>query len=442
MAVEFRWPFRITDSKVKQLEAKIAELEKRAVGGVNVPGELFNALYGAETGGKVDEANAFQLAPVYQAINILCDSLNIPLEVYKRTEQGRVPVDRTDRYEHQVRFLLHTSPNLMMTPSQWFQLMETSRLIYGNGYSYIIRDKLKMPTALRWFHPDLVEVKLYNNRELRYWFKDESGSYELKNVSHEDVIHVKNVSQNGVTGVGVIALAAESLYGGLAAQKTSNKFYSEGMTSKVVLSHPQAIGANAKAKLQGAFEDELKKRPSLVVEEGVKVYLLSIPPQQAQFLENRTFSVQDVARWFNLPEFMLNNNQHSTFSNIEHQFLQFQMMNLRPRTRIYEQEFNWKLLGNSPEFYTEFNMNALMRADSIARAQFYMTGIQNGYLLANEVRALENLNNLPGGDKRLTPMNMITDEEREKNLESGDNLNSGAPGSSDNLNDEDEQNGS
>lgn len=418
MAVEFRWPFRITDGRIKQLQAKIAELEKRAVGGVNVPGELLNALYGSETSGKVDERNVFSLSAVYQAINILCDSLNIPLEVYKRTSEGRVPVTPQDRYEYQVRFLLHTSPNLMMTPSQWFQLMETSRLIYGNGYSYIIRDRLGMPTALRWFHPELVEVKVYNNRELKYWFKDETGQkYELRNVPAQDVIHVKNVSQNGVTGVGVIALAAESLYGGLAAQKTSNKFYSEGMTSKVVLSHPQAIGANAKAKLQDAFEGELKIRPTLVVEEGVKLYLLSIPPQQAQFLENRTFSVQDVARWFNLPEFMLNNNQHSTFSNIEHQFLQFQMMNLRPRTRLYEQEFNWKLLGNTPEFYCEFNMNALMRADSMSRAQFYMTGIQNGYLLANEVRELENLNNLPGGDMRLTPMNMITDEEREKNME-------------------------
>jgi phage portal protein BeeE len=114
---------------------------------------------------------------------------------------------------------------------------------------------------------------------------------------------------------------------------------------------------------------------------------------------------------------MLENNARSTFSNIEAKFLYFMQMNLRPRARIYEQEFDWKLLGNDPNFYTSYNINAIMRADAAARATYYMTMVQNGIMSRNEIRRLENLNNADGGDEFLTPMNMTTDSQRDKDME-------------------------
>jgi HK97 family phage portal protein len=146
---------------------------------------------------------------------------------------------------------------------------------------------------------------------------------------------------------------------------------------------------------------------------------MSFSPEQSQFLTSREFSVTEIARWFNLPESMLENNARSTFSNIEHKSLWFLMNNLRPRARVYEQEYDWKLLGNDKRFYTSYNINAILRADATSRAAFYQTMIQNGIYNRDEVRALENKNAIPGGQGQefLTPMNMTTDAQREEAVE-------------------------
>jgi HK97 family phage portal protein len=183
----------------------------------------------------------------------------------------------------------------------------------------------------------------------------------------------------------------------------------------VVLSHPGSLSAQGKQNLQNSFDEEMKKKSNIVLEEGTKLYTVSIPPEQAQFLESRVFSVTEVSRWFNIPEHMLSNNQNSTFSNIENQFLQFIVNNVRPRVRMWEQELNWKLLANYKNFYTEFNMDALLRADTTSQASYFVSAIQNGWMTRNEVRALKNLNKLEGGDDALTPLNLATDSEREKN---------------------------
>jgi HK97 family phage portal protein len=417
----WRFPF-VSAKKFNALNSKVEKLRQRAIGGVNVPGELLSALFGdSETSIKIDEENALTLSAVYAALNISVDSLNIPVEVFiRQADGGRMPVSKDRPFEYQVRRLLHTSPSLLHTPSQWFQLMESSRLIYGNGYSLIYRNGLDEPIALRWLHPLNVDVKLINNRELRYWIRNDQGGYELENVPSKDMIHVKGFSTDGVMGRGVIDLAKESLAGGMAAQKTGNKFYKDGMTSKVVLSHPGQLDADGAKNLKGSFDDSMKAGGTVLLEEGVKVFTLTIPPEQAQFLQSRVFSVTEVARWFNVPEHMLSNNQHSTFSNIENQFLQYVINNVRPRIRAWEQELNWKLLTNYDDAFVKFNLNALMRADTQSRAAYYTQAIQNGWMNRNEVRGLENLNNVEGGDEFLTPMNLATDRERLSRLDYGE----------------------
>lgn len=420
MALVLSNPFTFKPGKVKLLEKKLADLEARTAGGVNIPNELLNALFGDEAVAKINTSNANTLSAVYQAITIHCNSLNIPLTVFKRQPDGdSFPVDESDEYEFQIHSLLHTSPNLMMTPSMWIQLMETSRLIYGNGYSFIYRNGFGEVSALIWIHPERIEI-INNGVELRYNIKTEQGGgYWKENVRSLDMLHVRNVSFNGFTGKGIIDIARESLEFGLNTQIAGNKFFKSGMRQAVVLTHPGAFkaGTNTANRLGANFDTQLKSNKTIVLEEGIKPTTLTFSPEQSQFLTSREFSVTEIARWFNLPESMLENNARSTFSNIEAKFLYFMQMNLRPRARIYEQEYDWKLLGNYPNFYSSYNINAIMRADAAARANYYMTMVQNGIMSRNEIRQLENLNNAEGGDEFLTPMNLATDSEREKDME-------------------------
>lgn len=401
--------------QVKELRARVSELEARAAGGVNVPNDLFNALFGDDSSGKVTIENAKTLSSIYQAITIHCNSLNIPVGIFKKLDGDYYPVTQDDKYEFQVNYLLHTSPNLMMTPSQWFQLMEMSRLLYGNGYSFIWRDNFTAtPKALIWIHPERIEV-VSNGVELKYNIKNDGTSgYWYQNVRALDMIHIKATSFNGITGESPIDIARNSLEFGMQTQIAGNKFFRSGMRQAIVLTHPAQMNPDSQKRLGQQFDSQLKSEKTIVLEEGVKPTTLSFSPEQSQFLLSREFGVNEVARWFNLPEDMLENNARATFSNIEHKMLWFLMNNVRPRLRMYEQEFNWKLLGNDPDFNTEFNMNALLRADAASRAAYYVQVVQNGIMNRNEIRRLENLNSIPGGDDFLTPMNLATDAERKE----------------------------
>ena len=404
------FPF-VSKKKIDGLQSKIAELEERALSGVNIPGELLNRIMDGDKVETISEDTALTLSAFYAGVNILCDSLNIPISVYQRKgDNNREVVTKASPYEFQVHNLLHNSPSTLYTPSQWIQLMEMSRIIYGNGYSLVIRNKLKEPTALQWLHPNKVDVKS-DGKSLYYDVKNNAGDIYLRNVKALDMIHVKGLCQDGIMGTGVIAFAAESMGFGKATQVAGNNYFTNGMTNKVVLSHPGRLG-KGKGNLQDTFETELKKRSTIVLEEGTKVFTLTIPPEQSQFLESRKFSVTEVARWLNIPEFMLANND-PTYSNIENFALHFVTHNVRPRVRMYEQEFNWKLLTNVKDFYCEYNLNALLRSNTAARSQFYVQMVQNGIMNRNEVRGLENLNNIEGGDEFLTPLNLATDSERD-----------------------------
>ena len=241
--------------QVSHLEAEVAKL--RNIGQLVISNESLNQLIDADNGTVVvNSETAMTLSAFYQGVNILCDSLNLPIGIYRRSANGnREPVTERDPYEWRVYNLLHVSPNILNTPAEWIQLMESSRIIFGDGISLILRNQLQEPIALQWFHPSRVQVK-YDGKKLSYDFQNESGGWYLQNISYMDVFHVKSYSSNGLRGRGIIDFAAESMGLGKATQKTGSKFFADGMTSKVVLSHPGNLGGaagNAKKNLQVAL---------------------------------------------------------------------------------------------------------------------------------------------------------------------------------------------
>lgn len=402
-----QWPFQLVRPK-----------EERAVLG-NPNDSIWDAIYGETKAGGVivNQSTAMTLAAVYAAINILSNSLNIPIYIYRKDGDNREKVTPKEKIQYGIFQLLHTQPNLIQTPSQWFQLMETSRNLYGNGYSLIVRNGSGAVKSLQWVHPDFVSVRS-DMENIFYDVSDSMGALRYEGLTYQDMLHVKSLSLDGFIGRSPIELARESLGFGLSTQQAGNKLFKNGMKATGVLSLPGTLNPQSRQNLEKQwktkYEGSENAGKTVILEEGARYQQLTINPQDAQFLESREFSVDEVARWYGIPPHMLYDLRRATFSNIEHQAIEFITNSVRPRARIYEQEFNWKLLDNDPDYYCEFNLNALMRADSTSRAQYYVQMVQNGLMSRNEIRQLENLNAIEGGDEFMTPLNLATDSEREE----------------------------
>lgn len=373
---------------------------------------LKEMVFGSDAGVNVTKSTALTLSAVYAALNILGDTMNIPVAVYKNVDGDKEPVSESDRYEFQVYKLLHTSPNQVNTPSEYFKLMEVTRNIHGNAFNLIIR-KNGLPVALRYVPPQNTEVS-FDGVRLWYTFYQDDGSLLAKDVPPWDVIHVKAMSKDGIMGISPIDQAKESLSFGKATQVKGNEYFESGMLNKVFAVHPNQLKAQGEKNLKDVIDMKLKDKGASVLQEGIKIYPMSITNEQSQFLQSREFSVTEVSRWFNIPEFMLA-NQDPTYSNVEGFYSYFVTHNVRPRVRMYEQEFNWKLLGNHPEYFTEFNMDALVRADLRSQAEYFVRATGgNSWMTRNEVRKLKNLNKDTGerGDMFLEPLNAATEKER------------------------------
>ena len=403
------WPFSI----ISGLRKEVSELRSS----LNNSWMLKSMTFG-DGSTSLTKGNALTLPAVYAALAILSDTLNIPVNVFKEDGKNKRIVDDTDPpYEQSVHKLLSKSPSRLYTPSQWFKQMEYSRNIYGNAFSYIIRNPRNMiPTALRFLHPDKVRVD-FNGVENRYTIYGDNGLAVLSNIKAMDMIHL----EAGYGGKSPLDWAIEALSLGKSIQNAGTEYFNEGMTNKVILSHPGQLSAGAQKNLKESFDRQMKDGRTVTLEEGLKPYTLTISPEQRQMLELSNASAMDVARVFNIPPHMLGLSD-PTYSNMESSELSFTKHNCRPRYRMYEQELNWKLLGNSDEYFTKFNMNALLRADLKTRYESYGIAITNRWMAPNEARELEDMNPYEGGDKYENPnttsgANDINDDNTEDNGE-------------------------
>lgn len=375
--------------------------EKRAVG-ANTPGNLGKWLYDTHisgvsgSGATVNANTAVNLSAVYRAINWLADSLSLPCDVYRIEGNDRNKVSETDQY-YPAQYLLRISPNKMHTPSEWMRLMEMSRNLYGNAYTVIIRNGLGYPIAFRWVHPD--QVRVYSDGEnIAYDVINADGSMWRAGISYWNMIHVKAMSFDGYIGKSPISVARESLGVALSQQKTSSDYYASGMKQKIVLTHPGTLGETGGKNLKESFDQQMQGKGTVVLEEGLKPFPLTIPPADSQFLESRVFSIQEIARWYGVSPNVLMDSSKANYNTLEQQSLWDVRDSVRPRARMYEQEFNTKLLFNDQKVYTSFNINALMRADFKTRFDAYALAIQNRIYNPNEIREMEDKNGYEGGE--------------------------------------------
>lgn len=214
------------------------------------------------------------------------------------------------------------------------------------------------------------------------------------------------MSEDGITGVNPIIYNAAAISSGISAQSFGNEFFEQGGNVKSVLETDRTLGANDMADFIKAF-NQAKNFGTPILDQGVKYKQVGIAPEAAQMLQTRTFALQDIARIFNLPPHMLADLSRATFSNIEHQDIQYAKYSIRPSVKRYEQEMDRKLFFEDElgRYETKFNLNGLMRGDMTSRSNFYHNAVLDGWLSRNEVREMENMNRMDGLDDMLYPGN-------------------------------------
>ena len=380
-------------------------------------GSSYSFFTGNSTAGKaVNERTAMQMTAVYSCVRILAEAVaGLPLHFYKYGTDG----SKIKATENPLYYLLHDEPNPEMSSFVFRETLMTHLLLWGNAYAQIIRNGKGDVIALYPLMPNKMDVDRDDKGEIYYTYhrSNEEAKTSRENtvyLSKRDVLHIPGLGFDGLVGYSPIAMAKNAIGLAIATEEYGAKFFANGAAPSGVLEHPGTIKDPTKVReaWQSQFGGSGNSGKVAVLEEGMKYTPISIAPEQAQFLETRKFQIDEIARIFRVPPHMIGDLEKSSFSNIEQQSLEFVKYTLDPWIIRWEQSLNRALisLNDKNNYFFKFNVEGLLRGDYQSRMQGYATARQNGWLSANDIRELENLDKIPadqGGDLYLVNGNML-----------------------------------
>jgi HK97 family phage portal protein len=377
--------------------------------------DIRNYLSGTPTlsGTRVNEETAMRFITVFSCVRVLAETLgSLPCQVYRENTSGK----RDKVRDHRVWHLLHNNPNDEMTSQTWIETLMGHVASSGNCYSILTpngRGEVMDAYPLDWH--TITPRRNKETERLEYALKQEGGKEEL--FQPERVLHIPGLGFDGLRGYSPIAMAREAIGLGLAATEFAAKFYSQGVNVSGVLVHPGELSLEAQDRLRASFETRSSgmaniHRP-LVLEEGMKWERASMPLEDAQLLETRKFTRDELCGLFRVPPHMIANLEKATFSNVEHLSLEFVKYTMLPWITRFERAMTWKLFTRQEReqgFYIKFNVEGLLRGDYLSRQQGLHLMRQDGVINADEWRALEEWNPIPDGSGQhyLVNGNMIS----------------------------------
>lgn len=385
-------------------------------------GSSYSFFLGGTASGKyVTERSAMQMTAVYCCVRILSEAVaSLPLQFYRYTDDG----GKEKAVEHPLYFLLHDEPNPEMTSFIFRETLMTHLLLWGNAYSQIIRNGKGEIVALYPLMPDRMRVDRDEHGRLYYEYtiydaddvdgrKGTDKAGRTVRLQSADVLHIPGLGFDGLVGYSPIAMAKNAIGLAIATEEYGSKFFANGAAPSGVLEHPGTIKdpSRVRESWQATFGGSGNANKVAVLEEGMKYTPISISPEQAQFLETRKFQIDEIARIFRVPPHMIGDLEKSSFNNIEQQSLEFVKYTLDPWVSRWEQAMVKALLtpDEKKKYFFKFNVDGLLRGDYQSRMNGYATARQNGWMSANDIRELENLDRIPaeqGGDLYLVNGNM------------------------------------
>lgn len=361
----------------------------------------------SDSGEVVNERSAMQIATVYACVRLLAETVaGLPLHLFR--DIGNNAKEKASG--HPLYKLLYRQPNPEMTSFSFRETLMTHLLLWGNAYAQIIRDGRNNILALYPLLPEYMETDRDDKGRIYYIYHaytDEKPGKKNQDIyfRYDEVFHVPGLGFNGLIGFSPIAMMKNALGTTLAVEKYGSAFFKNGAQPSGVLEHPGILKNPDKISQHWSdvYGGANNAHKVAVLEEGMKYTAISLPPEDSQFLSTREFGVNEICRIFRVPPHMVQDLSHSTFSNIEHQSIDFVVHTLTPWLVRFEQSITKDLLlpDEQDKYYAKFNVDGLLRGDYQSRMQGYATGISNGFLCPNDIRTLEQMDRIPaekGGD--------------------------------------------
>lgn len=351
------------------------------------------------SGVRITPETALAISTVFACIRIISGTLAmLPLIVYQRVGDGK---ERAP--DHPVFKVLHSRPNVRQTSFQFREMMMGHALLRGNAYAEIVPGPRGFADQLVPLHPDRMTCSLAADGTIRYDYLPMVGPRRV--FLQDEIFHISTLSDDGVTGMSIINMARDSFGLTKAAENYGNKFFSSGQQPAGVLKIPAKLSKEGHERLRHDWRERhggvAGSQSIAILEEGLEWQAMGLSNEDAQHLETRLFQVEEVAGWFGVPLSMLQHTEKSTswgtgISQLTHGFVIFTM---QPWLTRWEQEINEDLIINDERFFAQFVLEGLLRGDPETRSKFYAIMVKLGIMTRNEVRALENLNAIEGGDE-------------------------------------------
>ena len=380
-------------------------------------GSSYRFFLGGSTSGKaVTEHSAMQMTAVYSCVRILAEAIaGLPLHLYTYKEDG----GKEKALGHPLYLLLHDEPNPEMSSFVFRETLMTHLLLWGNAYAQIIRNGKGEVVALYPLMPNRMTVDRDSSGQLFYSYQmNNSDAPTMKAgtviLKPSDVLHIPGLGFDGLVGYSPIAMAKNAIGLAIATEEYGAKFFANGATPGGLLEYTGTVKDpdRVRESWNKGFSGSQNAGKVAILEEGMKYTPISIAPEQAQFLETRKFQINEIARIFRVPPHMVGDLEKSSFSNIEQQSLEFVKYTLDPWVVRWEQSLSRALFTpeEKKKYFFKFNVEGLLRGDYQSRMNGYATARQNGWMSANDIRELENLDRIPaeeGGDLYLINGNML-----------------------------------
>jgi HK97 family phage portal protein len=355
---------------------------------------------------------AENLSAVFACVQIVSETVaTLPPVVYRKTGDGKEPDPG-----HPVARLFNDEPNSLQTPVEFPEQMTAHVLLRGNAYAEIVRDNRGAPSALLPLHPDRVSVlRVPGTLRILYDVSDMDGG--TRRLVADEILHLKDRSDDGICGKSRLQRARETFSIAEATERYAASTYRNSARLSGVLSHPENIGEPALENLKNSFVQRFagpdKAGSVVVLEEGLKWQSISVSPEDAQMLESRRFSVEQIARMYRVPP-RLGDLTHGTYSNVYELGKMLYTHCIMPWLCKWERTIERSLFSQAGrrDHEIEFDADLLLRGDMLTRFQAYRVGRETGIYSANELRKFENLNPRrdSDADSYLSPLNMSSEQ--------------------------------
>lgn len=358
------------------------------------------------SGEVVNESTALTYSAVWCAVNLYAGSIStLPLQLLRKEKNKTISAKN-----YQIYKVLHDEFNQYMTAENGRAVMMAHLLTWGNFYAEKVYNGFGEIVELWPITPNRVRVEIQNG-QLIYKIIVDNVEYIF---TREKILHIPGLGFDGFQGYSVIALARKSLGLGMALDTFASLYFGNGTHPGAIVKHPgqlSAIGhSNLKQSLSEIYSGLGQSHKLMLLEEGMSIEKIGIPPEDSQFLESRQFQIPEVARWFNLPPHKLKDLSRSSFSNIESEQISFVTDSILPWLIRLEQNYSLQLLTpiqKKQEFFFRHNVDGLMRGNAKDRSEYYRTMFNIGAMSQNDIREKENWDSIEGGDEYFIPLNMI-----------------------------------